>query len=214
MRRGISRLRVARLVLAVFVLAAYRPAWAVPDDVPGWGPARWGMTGPELKQALGDTVAPLPSRWLYGGAYAELIVPKVNLDGLRFSAYLQMDRSSDRLRQVLMERRRVGATPAVFERLINRLEQDYGPASQTCSQAKRGGEPLDYQLIWRFPTTTIHVKFLDFSTTSVFTRDPQTDIDPLTPERDIRRNTKRFFPRRILLRFHDTRERHLDRGCS
>ena len=68
-------------------------------------------------------------------------------------------------------------------------------------------------MIWRFPSTTIHVKFLDFSTTAVFRLDPQADVDPLVNKRDIRRNITRFMPRRILLRYHDARERALDRGC-
>lgn len=202
------------LGLALIISASGLEAWAAPADVPGWDAARWGMTGPELEEALGDAVAPLSGRWLYGGAYAELTVPRVLLGGLGFAAYLQMDRRSDRLRQVLMERRRTGATPAVFERLIDELEERYGAPSLVCTQAKRGGQPLDYEMIWRFPTTTIHVKFLDFSTTAVFSRDPEAGIDPLTPEREVRRNLRRSLPRRILLRFHDSRESDLDRGCS
>lgn len=200
--------------LALVLLFSGPVAWAAPGDVRGWDAVRWGMTGPELEEALGDSVVPLPGRWLYGGAYAELTVPRVVLGGLGFAAYLQMDRQSDRLRQVLMERRRVGATPAVFERLIDEMKALYGPPSLVCTQAKRGGQPLDFEMIWRFPTTTIHVKFLDFSTTAVFSRDPQAGIDPLTAEREVRRNLRRTLPRRILLRYHDSKATDLDRGCS
>ena len=190
------------------------PGQAEPQDLPGWGAARWGMTAAELEAALGAAAQPLPGRWLYGGAYAELSVPDVDVGGLGFTAYLQMDEASDRLRQVLLERRRVGATPAAFERLVESLEAAYGEPSQVCAQAKSGGVPLDYHMIWRFPTTTVHAKFLDFSTTAAFSRDPQAGFDPRRAERDVRRNIRRFFPRRILLRFHDAREGDLDRGCS
>lgn len=190
------------------------PAGATPEDVRGWDEARWGMTRAQLEQVLGERATVLSGRWLYGGAYAELIVADVALAGIDFTAFLQMDSESDRLRQVLLERRRVGATPEAFERLVGAMEARYGAPSQVCAQAKTGGQPLDYQMIWRFPTTTIHVKFLDFSTTAVFSRDPQAGIDPLVNERDVRRNLRRFLPRRILLRFHDARETGLDRGCS
>ena len=172
------------------------------------------MTASELKAALGGAVAPLPGRWLYGNAYAELGLPRVEVGGLAFTGYLQMDVKNDRLRQVLLERRRLGATPAAFERLVETLEAAYGKLSLVCAQAKRGGTPLDYGMIWRFPTTTVHAKFLDFSTTAAFSRDPQAGIDPRTPEGDVRRNLRRTMPRRILLRFHDSRETVLDRGCS
>ena len=204
----------AGLGLMLGLLGAGSQALAAPADVSGWDEARWGMTRAQLEAALGERATALSSRWLYGGAYAELIVPDVALAGVDFTAFLQMDSESDRLRQVLLERRRVGATPAVFERLIGELEANYGTPSQVCAQAKTGGQPLDYRMTWHFPTTTIHVKFLDFSTTGVFSRDPQAGIDPLVNERDIRRNVRRFLPRRILLRFHDARESDLDRGCS
>lgn len=202
------------LGLMVSLFSAGPPARALPDDVPGWDAARWGMTRAQLEQVLGERAAVLSNRWLYGGAYAELLVPDVALAGIDFTAFLQMDSESDRLRQVLLERRRVGATPDAFERLAALMEARYGAPSQVCAQAKSGGRPLDYQMIWRFATTTIHLKFLDFSTTAVFSRDPQAGIDPLVNERDIRRNPRRFLPRRILLRFHDAREVALDRGCS
>jgi hypothetical protein len=117
------------------------------------------------------------------------------------------------LQQVLLERRRVGAVPTAFEKLVESLETVYGPPSADCAQAKSGGEPLDYEMVWRFPSTTVHAKFLDFSTTAVFSRDPAAEIDPLVIERKVRRNIRRFLPRRILLRYHDAARRDLDPGC-
>lgn len=209
-----QRFRVLGLGLTLLLLASAAKAQAAPADLPGWGAVRWGMDKPALEAALGTLVSSLPGRWLYGGAYADLAVVDVVMADLKFTAYLQMDAETDRLRQVLMERRRVGATPAAFERLVEFLEETYGPPSLECAQAKRGGTPLDYRLIWRFPTTTVHLKFLDFSTTAAFGRDPQAGHDPLRPEREVRRNLRRFFPRRILLRFHDAQESDLDRGCE
>jgi hypothetical protein len=183
------------------------------DDVAGWDVLRWGMTETQIEAALGDRATHLPGRWLYGNAYADLAVEDVKVGGLAFTAYLQMNAQSGRLQQVLLERRRIGALPAAFEELIASLEKQYGAAGTDCAQAKTGGEPLDYQLTWRFPATTIHAKFLDFSTTAVFSRDPQAEIDPLIIERKVRRNLWRFMPRRILLRFHDATVKSLDPGC-
>ncbi|MGD1877804.1 MAG: hypothetical protein ACFB13_09915 [Kiloniellaceae bacterium] len=183
------------------------------NDVAGWEATRWGMTESEVEQALGDRVTRLPGRWLYGGAYADLAVEDVEIGDLAFTAYLQMNAQTHRLQQVLLERRRRGALPSAFETLIDTLQKIYGPPGEDCAQAKSGGQPLDYQLTWRFSTTTIHAKFLDFSTTAVFSRDPEAEIDPLVIERKVRRNLRRFLPRRILLRFHDARVKSLDPGC-
>ena len=184
------------------------------EDVQGWDVLRWGMTQDEIESALGERAMRLPGRWLYGHAYADLAVEDVAVGGLTFTAYLQLNAESHRLQQVLLERRRTGAVPGAFDALVDSLEDRYGPPDEVCTQAKSGGEPLDYQLTWRFATTTLHAKFLDFSTTAVFSRDSEAEIDPLVIERKVRRNLRRFMPRRILLRFHDPTATTLDPGCK
>jgi hypothetical protein len=204
-------MRAAALLLGFLCWAA--PAAAL-DDLPGWGATRWGMTGEELRAALGSRVTDLPGRWVYGGAYAELAVEEVEVGGLVFTAYLQMNAGTDRLQQVLLERRRTGAVPRAFEQVIDALTERYGPPAEDCAQPKSGGQPLDYEVTWRFPATTLHAKFLDFSTTAVFSRDPEAELDPLVIERKVRRNLRRFLPRRILLRYHDATVKALDPGCG
>ena len=205
--------RPAAVLCALLALPTYAAATAG-DDVPGWAATRWGMTSAEIQAVLGDRVIRLPGRWLYGGAYAELAVADVQVGGLGFTAYLQMNAETQRLHQVLLERRRSGAVPVAFERVIDALEARYGPPTEDCAQAKSGGRPLDYRITWRFASTTLHATFLDFSTTAVFSRDPQADHDPLIIERKVRRNLRRFLPRRILIRFHDSARLDLDPGCA
>ena len=204
---------VMRVAALLFGFLLWSGAATGREDVPGWDVLRWGMTEAQIEDALGDRVTRLPGRWLYGNAYADLAVEDVEVGGLQFTAYLQMNAESHRLQQVLLERRRVGAVPAAFEQLVDSLIDTLGPPSADCAQAKSGGQPLDYQLTWRFPTTTVHAKFLDFSTTAVFSRDPAAELDPLVIERKVRRNLRRFMPRRILIRFHDAGVKRLDPGC-
>ena len=73
-----------------------------------------------------------------------------------------------------------------------------------------GGRPLEYRITWRCSATTLHAFFIDFSTTAVFSRDPEAERDPLINEREVRRNLRRFMPRRILLRFHDAARKDLN----
>jgi len=206
-------MRCFRRYLLICCAALWPGAAAALEDLPGWGATRWGMTAAEVEAALGDDALRLPGRWFYGGAYADLAVRDLEIGGVTFTAYLQMNAETDRLQQVLLERRRTGAVPVAFEQVVDALMERYGPPSQDCAQAKTGGQPLDYQIVWRFRTTTLHAKFLDFSTTAVFSRDPQAEHDPLIIERKVRRNLRRFMPRRILLRYHDAGRQDLDPGC-
>ncbi len=205
-------MRAVATLLTVLLLGVAGPAVAL-EDLAGWRETRWGMTETELQRVLGEDVTRLPGRWLYGGAYADLAVRDVEIAGLTFTAYLQMNAETNQLQQVLLERRRTGALPTAFEQLVDSLIETLGPPAADCAQAKTGGRPLDYQLTWRFATTTVHAKFLDFSTTAVFSRDPEAEIDPLVIERKVRRNLRRFLPRRILIRYHDAARRDLDPGC-
>ena len=186
---------------------------AAPSDVAGWKAARWGMTADELQTAFPKDLKKLPGRWEYGRAYADHAVFDADVAGLAFDAFFQMNNETQELEQVLLERRRPRATPAAFEKLLDGLEERYGPPTETCQQRKTGGQPLRYALVWRFPTTTLHASFLDFSSTEVFTRNPNVDIDPLRTFRDDRRITRRFVPRRILLRLHASDREDLAPQC-
>jgi hypothetical protein len=171
------------------------------------------MTEAQLQAAFPSELTTLPGRWQYGQAYANHAVLGAKMGGLAFNAFFQMNNETGKLEQILLERRRPQATPAAFARLLAALEEKYGPPTETCEQAKTGGRPLRYALIWRFPTTTLRVSFLDFSSTAVFHRDPNAPIDPLRSFRDDRRNNRRFVPRRILIRLHPTGRTDLAEGC-
>ena len=60
-------------------------------DVTDWNGARWGMTEAELVEVFGAALAPLPGRWIYGGAYATRAIFGVEVGGLAFTAYELFD---------------------------------------------------------------------------------------------------------------------------
>ncbi len=194
----IDRLRA--LAATVWLLAP-QPAAAAPDDLDGWKAARWGMTTAEIEAAFGAQLTVLPGRWIYGGAYAERAILETRVGDLAFTAYFQMNDETDRLQQVLLERRQQdAANPAGLEALRRALEARYGLASQACLLSER--DPTGLELVWRFPTTTLHATFLDFFSTSVLYLNPNVDRDPLRPSRADRVIRRRTLPRRAVLRFH------------
>ena len=193
--------------IALWTAALMPPAAAAPEDLPGWEAARWGMTAAELEAAFGARLSPLPGRWIYGGAYARQAILKTSLGGLDFTAYFQMSETDDRLQQVLLERRQQQALPGSFEKLQGQLEDLYGPASEACLLSERN--PTGLELVWRFPTTTVHATFLNFFSTSLLYFDPSLDIDPLRPSSEERVIRRRSLPRRITLRFHPSSRQDL-----
>lgn len=194
----LDRLRALLVLACLGGLPA--AAHAVPEDLQGWEGARWGMTGAELDRAFGERLTRLPGRWVYGGAYAERAILNHGLGDLDFTVYFQMNDDSERLQQVLLERRQQDALPVSFQKLQEALELRYGAAGEACLLSER--DPTGLELIWRFPSTTLHATFLNFFSTSVLYFDPSLDFEPLRAQREERVIGRRTLPRRITLRYH------------
>lgn len=207
-----GHLRAIAILIALWIVPLAAP-WAA--DVAGWQKARWGMTASELEDAFDGTLERLPGRWQYGGAYAEHAIFDVEIGGLFFAAYFQMNNETGRLQQVLLERRQNQATPAAFDVLMDEMISTYGEPVADCITPGPDGDLMAADLVWRFPTTTIHLGFLDFLTTSILFYDPFTGIDPLIPSYRQRLIYRRSLPRRITLRFHASEQENLisPRGC-
>jgi hypothetical protein len=140
------------------------PAAAADLTVSGWDRARWGMTDAELGAAYEGRLRILPVPFDFDGAYAALTLPDIELAGSRFTALFQMERTTGRLRQVLVERRRHYATIALFRRLEAELARRHGPP---CRRRDAPGEPRDNAIAvlersWVVPAGAIHLTFLNF----------------------------------------------------
>ena len=200
MLKNSDRCRALALLLATTSLGPL-PA-AAQDDLLGWRAARWGMSEADLEAAFGERLTRLPGRWQYGGAHAERALFDVRLGDLDFTAYFQMNDTTGRLQQVLLERRGPDAGPDGFRHLVAALEERYGPPAAACSLAGSPAVPLRARALWRFATTTIQAGIFDFNSTNLLYDDPNSDIDPLQPAFERRRINRRTLPRRIVLRFH------------
>jgi hypothetical protein len=189
---------VVALALAIALLLP--PTRARGADLAVLSSARWGMNADELDQALGSAVNRLPGRWDFGRYYADVSVEDVYVAGLPFRAFLQMDRQSGRLAQILLERRGRQATPMVFEDIADALTARFGEPAEN----RRDGSaavPASVRLVWKLPDMTINASFFDFRTSAIFSEDPNVTPDPLVPFAKRQRNNPRFLPRRALIRF-------------
>ena len=162
---------------------------------------RWGMDADELDRALGSADSRLPGRWDFGRYYADTSVEDVEVGGLPFRAFLQMDRKSGKLAQILLERRGQQATPMVFEDIANALIGQFGEPDENRSDGN-AAVPASVRLVWKLPDMTINASFFDFRTSAIFSQDPNVEPDPLVPYSERRRNNPRTLPRRALIRFN------------
>ena len=162
---------------------------------------RWGMDADELDKALGSADSRLPGRWDFGRYYADTSVEDVEVAGLPFRAFLQMDRKSGKLAQILLERRGRQATPMVFEDIANALIGQFGQPDED-RRDDNIAVPASVRLIWKLPDMTINASFFDFRTSAIFSEDPNVEPNPLVPYSERRRNNPRTLPRRALIRLN------------
>jgi hypothetical protein len=193
--------RRAGFAVAGALLALSAPVPAFAADLATLSAVRWGMDADELDRALGSADSKLPGRWDFGRYYADMSVEDVEVAGLPFRAFLQMDRKSGKLAQVLLERRGQQATPMVFEDIANALIGQFGEPDENRSDGD-AAVPSSVRLVWKLPDMTINASFFDFRTTAIFSEDPNVEPDPLVPYSERRRNNPRTLPRRALIRFN------------
>lgn len=188
----------AVLLLALLLLAPW-PSLAQEDDPAELAGALWGKTAAGLEERLGGRLSPLPGRFDFGPFYAEQQLEGVRIGGLAFRAYLQLDRDTARLSQILLERRRAGATPDALRRVLDALEGLYGPPDAERTGG-RPGLPVSAEFVWNEPGARLTLHLFDFRTTAVFGEDPNRDRDPLSSFYRRMRNNPRLIPTRLTIR--------------
>ncbi|MEX2454264.1 MAG: hypothetical protein WD470_06145 [Rhodospirillaceae bacterium] len=197
-------------VFAMFLLAQAAPSHA---DLPGWGDTRWGMSRDDLARSLGDALRPLGGRLSYDGAYATHGVDGVAVGGVPFRAVFQMAEETDGLVQVLLQPEGKQPPESFLRPVHDALRDALGEPARACVTPGTGGGPLSIEILWRFPTTTVHLSMFDFRSPAMLSNDPNLDPDPLTPYYETRLNNPRFLPRRILIRYHATADENLMSDC-
>jgi len=177
-------------------------------DLEGWHGTAWDMSAAEVDTALGDAVKPVDPPLVYGGAHASRTVPEVDVAGYGYRALLQFADADGRLQQVLLERSRLPDASEAYAAALDANTRDYGEPTLVCHS------PIAHERVWRLPTTTIHLVFLDFSGGSM-RYDPSQEIDPLVPDIERRQHSRRSYPQRLLIRYHPSeRDDLMSEGCG
>jgi hypothetical protein len=206
-------LHVAALAIGTLVILIHAASAA---DLAGWHGTAWGMSAAEVDAALGDAVKPVDPPLVYGGASAAREVPDVDVAGYGYRALLQFSSDDGRLQQVLLERSRRPDASKAYAAALDAFITAFGEPTFVCNSPRTGehASPITRERVWRLPTTTVHLVFIDFSGGSL-QYDSLQDIDPLVPERERRLHSTRSYPQRLLVRYHPSgRDDLLSEGCG
>ncbi|WP_207480225.1 hypothetical protein [Arenibaculum pallidiluteum] len=199
------------ILLALVTAPCTLPARAQQAFDPATFTSLWGARDADLANRFGDRLRTLPGRFDFGPKlYAERRLDGVEIGGVPFAAYLQMDRRTGQLQQVLLERRQGQVTPATTRQALDALVEMLGePAAESVGGDPR--TPSTASFTWRREGTTIQVSLFDFHTTGIFFEDPDPAVrNPLIPFYLRMRNDPRFLPRRLLVRMHPSSRTDLE----
>ena len=153
-----------RCGLLLAAATALAPLVAYAADLPGWDRTRWGMTSPEIARLYRGRAVTLSGHIDFNRLYTDVALRKEPFAGHDFTVYFQMDDRTGRLAQVLLERRRQYATPAVWRDVLAALDRAFGAATRSCERHGHplAGEPQVSERDWVLSTTTVHASYLDF----------------------------------------------------
>ena len=134
-------------------------------DVLGWDGARWGMSEAELLKAFNSRLKKLPRRMEFFAQYADYVIPEFKMEGQSFTVFFQMDKSTDKLSQVLVrlnEQVALTSREELFNHLASSLSREYGkPTGQKDERYtfKRKYKGIELERAWKFPATTVELGY-------------------------------------------------------
>ncbi|MFO7855450.1 MAG: hypothetical protein R6V44_09575 [Paracoccaceae bacterium] len=198
-------------VLAVLALMLVAGAARAAES---WRAADWGMTPGALDAAV-PGLETLDPPWRYGGGLsASRALRRTEIAGLEVRALFQTG-PDGRLAQILFERRRPDIDPADGRRILDALRARHGRETRFCLDLARPRGPVSAHALWRLPTRTLHLTWLDFGTGDGLDRIAEAEIRRRLREGDVagaleRRREgpapgaiRRSLPRRLLIRIAD-----------
>lgn len=140
---------------------------AQPKDVKGWSKARWGMTEKEIENAFKAEIKrrsdPIIDK--QDGIYVNLEIHDLTFENAKFSARFVMDDKTDQLTEVVLSPKgtHFGMLFGILER---KLVAKYGPVTYKDRDdidmqkiGKNGFGHDEISRLWRFPSTTVTLKY-------------------------------------------------------
>jgi hypothetical protein len=125
--------------------------------------------------------------------------------GLVFRLFVQTDRATGLVRQLLFERRRGEIGPDDTKIVFDALVASDGKPSWSCARTATGTT----HALWRRGDAVIHLVAFDDAARGIARFDPNSDSDPRARSSDRLRVRTRALPKRLIVRVHATTDQDL-----
>ena len=123
----------------------------------------WGEPQTALLAQFGRRARVLARPLDFGDSYAQIVLPDVDLGGVRMLAFFQIDKKTGGLKRIQLERPRHGVNPAAFRAVVAALEKAYGRPAAMCSRGPgpQNGYQAATELAWAASGNRIRAIFRD-----------------------------------------------------
>jgi hypothetical protein len=155
-------MRRSASAMALMLLFALRPARGEGLD-DAWAGTSWGEPAASVARHLGSRATVLPEPIDFGDSYAPVVVRDLPVGGVPLIVYYQMDKITQSLKRIQLERPRHGVNPAAFRGVLGALEAAYGPPDLACGvrAAPASGYQAATERVWRRGGVVIRAVFRD-----------------------------------------------------
>lgn len=155
--------KIARFVAPLLaVVVSVGAAWAAADPQ-GWREARWGMSGEDLAQTFKGTLEPVGGQLDFNNYVVRQRIIRTEIGGRPFVVLFQLDKSSEKLKQVLLQFRGSRPMHTDYVEVGKALAAELGAPSRAKGQGDYSGSfpSSTSELRWCFPTTEIVLRYVD-----------------------------------------------------
>lgn len=204
-RRRLPALFLLTILACNLMAVATGPAQAR-EDLPGWDQTSWGMKPADVDKLYGSALQKVEPPIEFGSSEASRVWRDLEFAGFTWRVLFQFDSKSHGLVQVMLQRSRLPNAPKAYEAALAALQSRYGPPDLVCG-SPQGGASASAQArerVWRLPTSSIHLVFLDIGggelQYNVFDW-PPAPSEGAWPQRFHGRGN---YPQRLLIRYHPT----------
>jgi hypothetical protein len=164
MRRSMACPRMVAALFAAAVCPALLERAAGADTVAeAWRGTYWGEPSAALLRQFGARARPLPTPIDFGDSYADVVLPRLDIDGFPLVVFFQMDKRTHGLKRIQLERNRHGVNPPAFRGVMAELVAEYGAPDAMCGV--RPGPANGYQAaaerVWLRDGAVIRAIFRD-----------------------------------------------------
>ena len=151
------------LLLSLIAITFVAGAALAASDPKGWREARWGMTGEDLAQTFKSTLEPTRGTLEYNNYVVKQRIVRVDIGGRPFVVLFQLDKQSEKLKQVLLQFRGSRPMHTDYVEVGKALTAEFGPPAKARGQGDYSGSFPSYatEMRWCFPTTEIFLRYID-----------------------------------------------------